>query len=90
MLVAKNAAYGDSALSPLGIFSRGRASDLIRVRIDDKLARIRNNPEAFGEDPVLDLIGYLVLFTLAVEDEASAGGGTNAGLDCEELGRANR
>lgn len=64
---------GDPALCPLGIFSRGRASDLIRVRIDDKLTRIRNNPEAFGEDPVLDLIGYLVLFTLAVEDEASGG-----------------
>lgn len=43
------------------------------MRIDDKLTRIRNNPEAFGEDPVLDLIGYLVLFTLAVEDEASGG-----------------
>ena len=68
-LVAKNESYGDSALHPVGIFAQGRASDLIRVRIDDKLSRIRNNPDAFGEDAVQDLLGYLVLFQLAMEDE---------------------
>ena len=68
-LVQKNKSYGDSALKPVGIFAQGRASDLIRVRIDDKLNRIRNAPEAFGEDVVLDLLGYLVLYQLAVEDE---------------------
>ena len=71
-LVQKNKSYGDSALKPVGIFSRGRASDLIRARIDDKLNRIRNAPEAFGEDVVKDLLGYLVLYELAVEDEGSA------------------
>ena len=70
LLIAKNRAYGDSALKPIGIFSPGKASDMIRVRMDDKLSRIANNPEAFGEDPVMDLMGYLVLFSLAVEDEA--------------------
>jgi hypothetical protein len=65
MLIEKNRAYGDSALRPLGIFARGSAEDLIRVRIDDKLNRIRNQPEAFGEDAVLDLIGYLVLYRIA-------------------------
>ena len=69
MLVAKNEAYGDSALSPLAIFGRGKASDLIRVRIDDKLSRIKNAPEAFGEDPIRDLLGYLILLQLAIEDE---------------------
>ncbi len=73
MLVEKNAAYGDSALRPVGIFAPGRATDLIRVRIDDKLSRIRNNPDAFGEDPVFDLLGYLILLTLALEDEAAGG-----------------
>lgn len=72
MLVAKNAAYGNSALAPLSIFGRGKASDMIRVRIDDKLSRIRNAPEAFGEDPVLDLLGYLILLQLALEDEAGS------------------
>lgn len=66
LLVAKNQAYGDSALNPVGIFGRGKASDLIRVRIDDKLSRIKNAPEAFGE-------GYLVLLSLAIEDEAAGG-----------------
>jgi len=70
-LVAKNKSYGDSALKPVGIFARGRASDLIRVRIDDKLNRIRNAPDSFGEDVIKDLLGYLVLYQLAVEDECS-------------------
>jgi hypothetical protein len=70
-LVAKNKSYGDSALKPVGIFARGRASDLICVRLDDKLNRIRNAPEAFGEDVVTDLLGYLVLYQLALEDEGS-------------------
>jgi hypothetical protein len=70
MLTAKNEAYGDSALSPLAIFGRGKASDLIRVRIDDKLSRIRNAPDAFGEDPIRDLLGYLILLQLAIEDES--------------------
>ena len=69
LLVEKNAAYGDSALRPIGIFAPGRATDLIRVRIDDKLSRIANRPDAFGEDPIFDLLGYLVLLTLALEDE---------------------
>ena len=70
-LVAKNKSYGDSALHPVGIFAKGRASALIRVRIDDKLNRIKNAPEAFGEDVIRDLLGYLVLYELATEDEGT-------------------
>lgn len=72
MLIEKNQAYGDSALHPIGVFAHGKASDMIRVRMDDKLNRIRNNPEFCGEDPVMDLMGYLVLFSLALEDERQA------------------
>ncbi len=71
LLIEKNKSYGDSALHPVGIFGQGKASDLIRVRIDDKLSRIQNSPEAFGEDPVMDLLGYLVLLSLAIENEAA-------------------
>ena len=71
MLVAKNKAYGNSALEPVRIFGRGDAEALIRVRLDDKLSRIRNNPDAFGEDPILDLVGYLVLLLIAREDKAA-------------------
>jgi len=78
MLVAKNRAYGDSALDPVGIFARGSAEELIRVRLDDKINRIRNNPEAFGEDPIRDMAGYLILLLIAradARDEASEAAG---------------
>jgi hypothetical protein len=65
MLIEKNRAYGDSALSPRRIFSRADALEQINVRIDDKLSRIANIPEgqldSMGEDPERDLLGYLVL-----------------------------
>lgn len=65
MLIEKNRAYGDSALSPRRIFSRADALEQINVRIDDKLSRIANIPEgqtdAMGEEPERDLMGYLVL-----------------------------
>jgi len=70
MLIEKNRAYGNSALNPVGIFAKGKASDLIRVRLDDKLNRIKNKPDAFGEDVVKDLLGYLILFQIALDDEA--------------------
>lgn len=64
MLVAKNAAYGNSALAPLRIFSQASPAEQIRVRIDDKLSRIARG-HAAGEDVVLDLLGYLVLLRIA-------------------------
>jgi len=74
MLAAKNRAYGNSALEPLGIFSRGDAEAGICARLDDKLARVKNAPGAFGENEVVDLIGYLVLLLIAREDKAVKGG----------------
>jgi hypothetical protein len=73
MLISKNDSYGDSALHPVCIFGRGKATDQIRARIDDKLSRIKYRPQAFGEDVIKDLQGYLVMLTLAMEDEAAAG-----------------
>ena len=72
MLLEKNRSYGDSALHPVGIFAKGQAADLIRVRIDDKINRIRNQPDAFGEDAIKDLIGYLILLQIAMEDSTLA------------------
>lgn len=71
MLVEKNAAYGDSALSPLRIFSKAEVTEQIRVRLDDKLSRLARGSSA-GEDVELDLIGYLVLLRIARKREASA------------------
>ena len=64
ILLAKNAAYGNSALQPVRIFSKADAIEQIRVRIDDKLSRIARG-QAAGEDVTLDLIGYLVLLRVA-------------------------
>ena len=64
LLLAKNAAYGGSALDPVRIFSTAPTSEQIRVRIDDKLSRLARGSAA-GEDVVLDLIGYLVLLLIA-------------------------
>ena len=70
LLLAKNKQYGDSAISPLGIFAKGSAEELIRVRIDDKLNRLLHGNESIerDEDVILDLIGYLVLLLIAMRD----------------------
>jgi hypothetical protein len=64
MLVAKNKAYGNSALSPIRKFSKASSVEQILVRIDDKLSRLVRGQSA-GEDVEKDLIGYLVLLQIA-------------------------
>ncbi len=68
LLIAKNKQYGDSALNPTGIFAKGSAEDLIRIRIDDKLNRLLQGDDSIesDEDVILDLIGYLVLLLIAI------------------------
>ena len=68
----KNKKYGDSALSPLRIFSRLDATNSIKVRIDDKLTRIANSGlNDDTEDTLMDLIGYMALLVVAVEKAKS-------------------
>lgn len=64
LLIEKNTAYGNSALSPLRIFSKAPADEQIKVRIDDKLSRLGRGLAA-GEDAVVDLAGYLILLLVA-------------------------
>jgi len=72
LLLEKNKAYGDSALSPIRIFSKLESSSAIKVRIDDKLSRIQNvGITDETEDSVRDLIGYLVLLLVAIEKEGA-------------------
>jgi len=63
MLLEKNAAYGDSALSPMRVFSKASPEEQLLVRIDDKLSRIMRGSDA-GEDTIADLIGYLILLKI--------------------------
>lgn len=65
MLVAKNAAYGDSALDPIRLFSQADPIEQLKVRIDDKVSRIARG-HAAGEDPVDDWLGYLLLLKIAL------------------------
>lgn len=60
MLLAKNKAYGNSALDPVRIFSKSDTLEQINVRLDDKLSRLMRG-QAAGEDVEHDLMGYLVL-----------------------------
>jgi len=60
--------YGDSAMSPIRIFSDADATAQLLVRIDDKLSRIKNRGYGLGddgEDTLVDLIGYLILLKVA-------------------------
>lgn len=63
LLIIKNAAYGDSALNPLKICSTSDATDMIKIRIDDKLSRLRNRRNITdSEDTIKDIVGYIFLF----------------------------
>lgn len=67
LLARKNKAYGDSALSPLRVFSSSDEVEGLRVRIDDKLSRIKADTGDIVEDTLLDLLGYLVLLRVALK-----------------------
>ena len=70
LLLEKNDAYGDSALYPVGIFSRGNAVDSLCARIDDKLMRIKSRGITDAtEDTVQDLIGYLIILKIAIRQQ---------------------
>lgn len=64
-LIQKNAAYGDSALSPLRVFSRADPEEQSRTRLDDKLSRIARGDGSGNEDAEADALGYLVLLRIA-------------------------
>jgi hypothetical protein len=65
MLIEKNISYGNSALEPARIFSTADSTEQLKVRIDDKLNRVKNNQGFAGDNDIDDLIGYLVLFKIA-------------------------
>lgn len=72
LLISKNRKYGNSALEPLGVFSKLSAKEGLLVRIDDKLKRIKNGSlDRDDEDVVNDLVGYLVLLKIHANREQS-------------------
>ena len=65
LLLDKNMRYGNSALDPIRLFSHADAQEQIRVRLDDKLSRLRALAPGETEDVEADLIGYLILLRVA-------------------------
>lgn len=70
LLLAKNKAYGDSALEPIRIFSKADGQEQLKVRIDDKLNRLiqGDNTIESDRDVIMDLVGYLVLLLIAMDE----------------------
>ena len=67
IVIQKNEQYGDSAITPLGIFCKSANYQQIASRLDDKLLRLKNldtNSAAF-RDTVVDLMGYLCLLIIS-------------------------
>lgn len=61
LLQAKNKNYGDAAINPIKIFSAVEPENGICVRLDDKLSRVRNHPDGFRFNDLLDIAGYMIL-----------------------------
>jgi hypothetical protein len=70
MLIKKNVSYGDSALNPMRLFAQSDSVEQLKVRIDDKLNRIKNSQGYAGDNDIDDLIGYLVLLRIAMAQVA--------------------
>lgn len=68
-LIDKNKAYGNSFADPINIFSKATPIEQLATRIDDKLNRIKKGSEFPGDDTILDLIGYLILYRISSSDD---------------------
>lgn len=66
LLLYKNEKYGDSALHPNNVFYKGDSTNSIKIRLDDKIGRIRNCKETRIND-VADIIGYCVLLLVSMD-----------------------
>lgn len=65
LLLYKNQKYGDSALNPNNIFYKGDSVNSIKIRLDDKIGRVRNNDETKVND-VADIVGYCILLLVSM------------------------
>jgi hypothetical protein len=64
LLTEKNKNYGNSALSPLGIFSKENTTSGLKIRLDDKLMRVKNSPKLRKND-VVDFVCYGILLCIS-------------------------
>lgn len=67
LLVDKNRKYGNSALQPERIFYKGDSMNSILIRLNDKISRIKNNPDPVPRvNDCADIIGYLTLLLISM------------------------
>ena len=66
VLLYKNEKYGDSALHPNNVFYKGDSTNSIKIRLDDKIGRVKNCKETRIND-VADIIGYCVLLLVSMD-----------------------
>lgn len=85
MLLAKNAAYGDSAAKPVRLFSTATVFEALLVRMDDKVSRLSRGASA-GEDALTDLAGYAVLHAALLDgcDDMTTGERIILTMQCVE------
>ena len=72
LLLYKNQKYGDSAINPKKIFYKGDSTNSILIRLDDKIGRVKANPDDTPRvNDVCDIIGYctLLLISMGVTSE---------------------
>ena len=71
LLVHKNKNYGNSALEPLGLFTKFLSENndpglnSILVRLDDKLMRVKN-AKTLRKNDLMDIMGYLTLLMVSM------------------------
>lgn len=68
IVIARNKEYGNSALDPVHVFSKSDRMEQLKVQLDHKLSRIARGGDP-GIDTLRDLIGYEVLYIMAMETE---------------------
>lgn len=67
LLAAKNKAYGNSALAETNLFCNLSPLQLLEGQIEHKLRRLKTlGPKGDTEDTLMDLMGYLTLYAVAV------------------------
>lgn len=67
LLLYKNQKYGDSAINPEKIFYKGDSTSSILIRLNDKIGRVKANPDDKPRvNDVCDIIGYCTLLLISM------------------------
>lgn len=67
LLLYKNQKYGDSAINPEKIFYKGDSTSSILIRLNDKIGRVKANPDDKPRvNDVCDIIGYCILLLISM------------------------